>query len=49
MSVARLPRYFVTVLLWRSLELPGWAAGALVLAAVAYALLARRRGTAVSA
>ena len=48
-SVARLPRYFVTVLLWRSLELPGWAAGALVLAAVAYALLARRRGTAASA
>jgi hypothetical protein len=38
----RLPRYLVTLLLWRSLALPRWVAGALVLSAVVWLLLARR-------
>ena len=40
---ARLPRYLVTVLLWRSLAPPGWVAGLLVLAGVGYMLLAGQR------
>ena len=40
-ATARLPRYLVTLLLWRSLALPDWVAGALVLSAVGWMVLTR--------
>lgn len=39
---ARLPRYLVTLLLWQSLALPRWVAGALILATLAWLVLGGR-------
>ena len=43
---ARLPRYLLTVVLWRSLTPPGWVAGALLFGVVGYLILARQRSAA---
>ena len=43
---ARLPRYLLTVVLWRSLAPPGWVAGALLCGTVGYLLLAGQRSAA---